>query len=300
MQGNYGVDDAAWESRQLWIDGFVAQEVRRSPLGRQWLERLAASDIPILADLDTREVTLRLRQSGTPWGALVQANSPEEAKGLALPLIKAKRAEPRDWVFAVSREQLEERQGKIASGPRVAVLDFGCKENTLRELQAKCSRVGVFPSRSTPRQVLDWEPNAVLLSNGPGDPEDVQVATETVRSLLGQRPIFGICMGHQILSLALGAKTFKLKFGHRGGNHPVRDDILKTIYVTSQNHGYAVDPKSLPSDVVVTHLNLNDQTVEGVWSEKRRAFSVQYHPESRPGPHEARRLFDYFIEGMIR
>jgi carbamoyl-phosphate synthase small subunit len=137
-----------------------------------------------------------------------------------------------------------------------------------------------------------------MLSNGPGDPALVKEATETLRSLLGWRPVFGICMGNQILARALGADTYKLKFGHRGGNHPVRDLLLNQIYVTSQNHGYAVDPKTLPSNVKVTHLNLNDQTVEGIECAEKKCFSVQYHPESCPGPHEASRLFDYFVSRL--
>jgi carbamoyl-phosphate synthase small subunit len=156
--------------------------------------------------------------------------------------------------------------------------------------------VTVFPSRTTAQEIRDYNPAGILLSNGPGDPADVQVATQTVKDLLGWRFIFGICMGHQILGLALGGKTYKLKFGHRGSNHPIKDKILNKIYVTSQNHGYCVDLKSLPESVEVTHTNLNDNTVSGIYDKARKCMSVQFHPESHPGPHEAVELFDFFIK----
>jgi len=184
-------------------------------------------------------------------------------------------------------------------GPRVAVLDFGSKENILRELQKRCSEVKVFNSRTSVQEILDYNPDGIMLTNGPGDPADVKVAIGTVRELLGVKPIFGICMGHQILGLALGATTYKLKFGHRGSNHPIQDNLLQQIYMTSQNHGYAVDETTLPSDIKVTHINLNDGTVAGFYSEKRKCLGIQYHPESCPGPHEASGLFSYFIERMI-
>ena len=193
---------------------------------------------------------------------------------------------------------MEVRKGAVANGPRVALLDFGCKENTFVELLKKCSEVAVFNSRTPERMIRDWNPNGLFLSNGPGDPAAVQEATETVRSLLGWKPLFGICMGHQILSRALGASTYRLKFGHRGGNHPVRDDLTQQIYVTSQNHGYAVDDRTLPSDARVTHVNLNDNTVEGIECKAKKCASVQFHPESHPGPRDARLLFDYFLSSL--
>jgi carbamoyl-phosphate synthase small subunit len=298
MQGNYGVDRKSWESRQMWIDGFVCLEMQDSARDRSWQNQLLAAGIPILSELDTRRIVLRLRDLGTPWGALVSAQSEDEARLLSVKLIQQKKQLETDWVYLVSRPKPEFYKGQKENGPRVAILDFGCKENTLRELQAACSEVAIFPSRTSARSVHDWNPDGIMLTNGPGDPSLVIQSTETVRELLGWKPIFGICMGHQILSLALGAKTYKLKFGHRGGNHPVRDHLLDEIYMTSQNHGYVVDDKSLPSHTRVTHWNLNDQTVEGIECVEKKCFSVQYHPESHPGPREGRKLFDFFLNRL--
>lgn len=298
MQGNYGADRAVWESNQIWISGFVCLEMQESKRDRGWLDLLEKSDVPVLSDLDTREIVLRLREQGTPWGAVVKAETKEAALKRAQELIAEKKTIDTDWVYAVTRKQAEFRKGSNASGPRIAIMDYGCKENTIRELQAASSEVAVFPSRTPSRVIRDWSPSGILLSNGPGDPALVKESVETVRELLGEIPIFGICMGNQILGLALGAKTYKLKFGHRGSNHPVKDLLLNEIYVTSQNHGYVVDPKSLPSDVRVSHWNLNDDTVEGIECKAKKCFSVQYHPESHPGPREARRLFDYFLSEL--
>lgn len=299
MQGNYGVQDEVWESRKLWIEGFMCLEVQDTPRDQAWKKRLTDNGIPLLTEIDTRNLVLRLRQGGTPWGALVEAATEEEAKKKAATLIAKKKEMEKDWVYLTSRPEAEVRRGENMVGPRVAVLDFGSKENILRELQNRCSEVKIFNSRSSIKDILDYNPDGIMLTNGPGDPADVKVATGTVRELLGVKPIFGICMGHQILALALGAKTYKLKFGHRGSNHPIRDTLLNQIYMTSQNHGYAVEAGSLPSDVKVTHVNLNDGTVAGFYSEKQKCLGIQYHPESCPGPHEASGLFSYFIERMI-
>lgn len=298
MQGNYGVERSAWESSQMWIDGFVSTEMQRSSRDSSWNDQLAAAGIPVLTDLDTRQIVLKLRTNGTPWGALVPAGSADEARSMARVLIEEKKTHDIDWVYAVTRRDVEVRKGSKANGPRVAIIDYGVKENTLRELQAGSSEIAVFPSRSSAKAIRDWNPSGLMLSNGPGNPADVKQAVETVRELLGWRPLFGICMGNQILSLALGGKTYKLPFGHRGGNHPVKDHLLNEIYVTSQNHGYCVDAASLPSDARVSHTNLNDNTVEGIECASKKCFSVQYHPESHPGPHDARRLFDYFLDGL--
>lgn len=298
MQGNYGVERETWESRQMWIDGFISLEMQSTARDSSWCAQLTGAGIPVLTDLDTRKIVLRLRDLGTPWGALVDADDAEAARKKAGELIAKKKQLDPDWVYLVSRREVEIRKGAVAGGPRVAVLDLGCKENTIRELVARGSEVAVFPSRTPERVIRDWSPDGIMLSNGPGDPELVKDATETVRALLGWKPIFGICMGNQILARALGAKTYKLKFGHRGGNHPVRDMLLNEIYVTSQNHGYAVDAKTLPSDTKVTHVNLNDNTVEGIECQAKKAFSVQYHPESHPGPNDAVRLFDFFLSRL--
>jgi carbamoyl-phosphate synthase small subunit len=300
MQGNYGVDRADWESGQLWIEGFVSLQLQSSARNWGWKQLLTTNKIPCLSDVDTRAIALRLREGGTPWGALVKASSLAAAKEMAGALIADKKKLEKDWVYLASRKEIEKRPGKKAQGPRIAVLDFGAKENILRELQELSHELIIFPSRTSAADVLAAKPDGVMLTNGPGDPADVQKSPETVRELVGKIPLFGICMGHQILGLALGGKTYKLKFGHRGSNHPIKDDLLGMIYVTSQNHGYAVDGKTLPADAKVTHVNLNDMTVAGFYSEARNFLGIQYHPESHPGPHDARGLFDFFVNKMIK
>jgi carbamoyl-phosphate synthase small subunit len=298
MQGNYGVDNSFWESKKLWIHGFVCLSLQESERDQAWKTRLLENKIPILTEFDTRTLVMRLRQSGTPWGALVGAENAEDAQKKAKVLIAETKKADKDWVYFASCKEVETRVGKKANGPRIAVLDFGSKENILRELAEMASELRIFPSRTSADQIRAYNPDGIMLTNGPGDPADVQVAPQTVRELLGWKPVFGICMGHQILGLALGGKTFKLKFGHRGSNHPIKDDLLKRIYMTSQNHGYAVDQATLPGDVKVTHTNLNDNTVAGFYSAERKCLGIQFHPESHPGPHEARDLFRFFFEEL--
>lgn len=298
MQGNYGIDREVWESRRLWIDGFICLEIQDTVREHSWKKLLQENHVPLLTEVDTRRLVLRLRK-GTVWGALLQADSEEQARNKSLDLINDKKKIEKDWVYIASRIEPEVRRGVNLVGPRVAVLDFGAKENILRELEMRCSEIKIFNSRTSAQEVLAYNPDGIMLTNGPGDPADVQVASNTVRELIGKKPLFGICMGHQILGLALGAKTYKLSFGHRGSNHPIHDTLLNKIYVSSQNHGYAVDAASLPEDAKVTHINLNDGTVAGFYSEKRQYLGIQYHPESCPGPHEAQGLFSYFIERMI-
>lgn len=298
MQGNYGINPDVWESRRIWIEGFVCLQLQDTDREQSWKNLLNQHKIPILKELDTRELVLKLRE-GTVWGAIVNADDEAQAKKKALELIQLKKQGDLDWVYHSSRSQQEVRQGANPQGPRIAVLDFGSKENILRELQKRCSEIKIFNSRADVAQILAYKPQGLMLTNGPGNPEDVKKAVGTVRELVGQLPVFGICMGHQILGLALGAQTYKLKFGHRGGNHPIHDKLLNKIYMSSQNHGYAVNADTLPADAVVTHINLNDDTVAGFYSEQRKFLGIQYHPESSPGPHEATELFSYFIERMV-
>ena len=298
MQGNYGADKEVWESRRPWIEGFICLEMQDSERDGSWQETLSEWKIPILSDVDTREIVLHLREKGSTWGALVPAKDENEAKDLARDLIAESKSKDSDWVYLVSRKERENLKGDNPKGPRVAVLDFGCKKNILRELKKRCSEIEVFPSRTSANEILDWKPEGVLLSNGPGDPAEVQTAVGTVQDLLGKVFIFGICMGHQILSQALGAKTYKLKFGHRGSNHPVKDLLLDRICMTSQNHGYAVEMNSVPEGVKVSHVNLNDNTVSGISFLEKKCVSVQFHPESHPGPRDAEKLFDYFVEQL--
>jgi carbamoyl-phosphate synthase small subunit len=299
MMGNYGVDDKCWESHKIWIEGFICLQLQETQREKSWKTRLETAGVPILSDIDTRKITKRLRSGGTPWGALVQASTEAEAMKLGKALILKAQDKPADWVFLASRKVSENVVGDNPRGPRVAVLDFGSKQNIIRELQSRCREIRVFNSRTSAQEIESFQPDALMLTNGPGDPASVSVAPETIQNFIGKIPIFGICMGHQVLALALGAKTYKLKFGHRGANHPIKDSLLNKIYMSSQNHGYAVEAPSLPKDAQVTHLNLNDMTVAGFFSETRKYLGIQYHPESRPGPHEAVQLFDFFINKMI-
>ena len=300
MQGNYGIDDEVWESKKIWIKGFISLQMQFSKGNSSWAQRLIDHKVPILTEMDTRKLVLVLRNQGTPWGAIVQAANEtaaaEKAKGM---IAKAKQVDG-DWVWEASRKEAQEIIGDNPSGPRVAVLDFGAKENIFRELKSRCSHLKIFPSRADTKTIEAYKPDGLMLTNGPGDPAEVKNAPETIRHFLGKIPVFGICMGHQVLSIALGAKTYKLKFGHRGANHPIQDRILDMIYMSSQNHGYAVDSLTLPDNVMVTHKNLNDQTVAGFFSEKLNCLGIQYHPESHPGPHDAVKLFDFFVYKMIQ
>ena len=298
MMGNYPIDKKTWESEQIWIQGFVCVQMQNSKRENSWSKCLIDNQIPVLTEVDTRNLVLKLRNQGTPWGAIVKAENGTLAIEKAFILIDKQKSINADWVHQCSRQKAEERIGKNPSGPRVAVLDFGCKENILRELLNRCSKIKIFPCRTEASVIQDWQPDSMLLTNGPGDPSSVMKAPETIHHFIGKIPIFGICMGHQVLALAIGAKTYKLKFGHRGANHPIKDDLLNKIYISSQNHGYAVAAETLPADVQITQRNLNDGTVAGFYSKKSKFLGIQYHPESHPGPHEAEKLFDFFIHNM--
>ena len=298
QQGNYGESDKVWESDRIWINGFICLELQDSQRDHSWKSKLLAQDVPIVSEVDTRALTLQLRDKGTSLGALVGASTETEALKLGRQLMKDHRVPEMDWAHMASVKQIITVKGVKTSGPRVCLIDFGCKKNILRELISRCSEIVVMPSRSTEQEIKDQRPDGIVLSNGPGNPEDVLIAPESIRKLLGWKPIFGICMGHQILGRAMGAHTYKLKYGHRGSNHPIRDDLLNKIYMTSQNHGYAVEESSLPAGVRVTHRNLNDQTVAGIEDKDRKAFSVQFHPESHPGPHDSVNLFEYFVKQL--
>lgn len=299
MQGNYGASQAVWESNRVWIEGFICTEVQDSPRENSWVVRLTEHQVPLLCEVDTRRLVVHLRSQGATWGAIVQADSLSEMKEKAKKLIQIKKDQPGDWVFAASRKQVQTIQGDFPLGPKIGIMDFGIKENIIREIKQRSSQCLVFPARTSSELLLKSGLNGIVLSNGPGDPALVEVAPNTVRNLVGKIPLFGICMGHQILGLALGAKTYKLKFGHRGANHPISDLLLNKIYVSSQNHGYAVDSRTLPPQLKVTQINLNDQTVAGFYSDELNILGIQYHPESCPGPHDAKGLFDYFIHKMI-
>jgi carbamoyl-phosphate synthase small subunit len=310
--GNYGVSGGDVESRAPQVAGFVVRE--ESPMASNWRaegtlrDYLVANHIVAIADIDTRALTRLLRSAGVMRGviatgdgldrsALVErARSIPEMEGSDL-VRGVTSARPFDWPnedpgeFGLPPERLARRRLKIAA------YDFGMKWNILRRLSAHGCDVRVYPATTPASEVLASGPDGVFLSNGPGDPAPLGYAIDNAKALVAANvPVFGICLGHQILGLAMGGATFKLKFGHRGANHPVKKLQTGKVEITSQNHGFAVDPASLPGEVEVTHLNLNDGTVEGLRHRTRPVFSVQYHPEASPGPHDADYLFDEFIE----
>ena len=291
-QGNYGESDAFWQSENIWIKGFVCLKMFEHD--SSWKEKLIARGVPVLEDVDTRSVVLNLRKKGSVYGAIVQSDDSQSAKQRALELIGEVQNLSKDWPYLISSPKIKRIKGFQPGGLRIVVLDFGCKSNIIEELKKRVSELVVFPPRSSAEDIIKENPSAVLLSNGPGDPSYVEAPA--VQKLLGKYFMFGICMGCQVLALALGGKTRKLKFGHRGVNHPVKDSLHDQIYITSQNHGYAVVEGSLPPGVEVTHVNLNDRTIQGFYSKKHKVMAVQFHPENHPGPRDSLFLFDRFIK----
>ena len=304
--GNYGVNPNDFESRRIYAAGFIIREY--SPVVSHWQatrsldEYLKYYGIVGISDIDTRQLTRHLRDHGAQMGMITTSDEPFE---VLLERLKSGKqlvgrdiakevttAENYDWPMDEKCKQSEQ------PGFRVAVYDFGVKFSILRALYQHGCRLRVFPADTSADEVLAWNPDGIFLSNGPGDPAGVDGVVDNVRKLLGKKPIFGICLGHQILGLAYGGSTYKLKFGHRGGNQPVKDLQTGKVEITSQNHGFCVDPDSLPATVEVTHINLNDNTVEGLQHKTAPAFSVQYHPEASPGPHDANYLFGNFIKMM--
>lgn len=297
--GNTGINSQDIESRKPWCAGFVVHQ--NSSIHSNWraegdLENyLKENDIPGIQDVDTRALTRHLRSKGATRGIIL----PLEEKSQAISLLKTLPGfEGRDLIREVSTPQPYSWSKSKGSHYRVTAIDFGVKSNLLRCLEKRGCDVEVLPASSSAEEILSTQPDGVFLSNGPGDPSMAPYAVQTVKNLLGKVPIFGVCMGHQILCLALGGKTYKLKFGHRGGNQPVFFSPNQKVEISSHNHGYAVDANSLPKNVEITHVNLNDKTVEGIRAPKSRAFSVQYHPEASPGPHDSMELFDQFIQLM--
>ncbi|MBR4770706.1 MAG: glutamine-hydrolyzing carbamoyl-phosphate synthase small subunit [Clostridia bacterium] len=298
--GNYGMAADDYETKTPTIGALIVREYNPEPsnfrAGKTLGEVMEAYGIPGIAGVDTRKLNRSIRDFGSRKAYLCDIGTPLE-KGLAI----LKQTElPHD---AVKRVCCKEPWETSAEQPRfhVVAVDCGMKLNILRSLVGRGCRVTVVPYDTTAGEIAALSPDGVFLSNGPGDPTDVPETIKTVRALLGRYPIFGVCLGHQILSLAYGAKTYKLKFGHRGGNHPVVDLDTGKIEISSQNHSYAVDEKSLAGTPLrVTHRNLLDGTVEGVACDRDLSFSVQYHPESAPGPRDSAHLFDRFIRNMER
>ncbi len=325
--GNYGINEQDVESYQPHVSGFVVREL--SPVISNWRadfslgEYLEQNGIPGIEGIDTRALTKKLRVRGAMNGFIsTESISPDEAvsrakawPGLAgvdyvrevthkesFPWDEQDEKSP-DFRLVKGAEQDDARQARHPLPPAdipIVALDFGVKYNILRRLRQHGFKVRVMPASATTAEILDSKPAGIFLSNGPGDPAAVDYAVRTVSELLGKGiPTFGICLGHQILGQALGGKTFKLKFGHRGANQPVKDLATNRFEITSQNHGFAVDADSLPADVEVSHVNLNDGTVEGLRHKKKPVFCVQYHPEASPGPHDSTPLFARFREMII-
>ncbi|MCK5391990.1 MAG: glutamine-hydrolyzing carbamoyl-phosphate synthase small subunit [Deltaproteobacteria bacterium] len=311
--GNYGVNEEDVESKRPYLKGFVVKEYWRVP--SNWRSQgdlesyLSNYGVVGIEGIDTRALTKLIRSKGAqkavistsdldPKSLLRKVHSAEGIVGIDL-VTEVSCEEPYNWSEGTQKWlPINEEIPQVNDTFKVVAYDFGLKYNILRKLTDHGCDVTVVPSRTPPNDVLSMDPDGIFLSNGPGDPAAVQYAVESVRTLIGKKPIFGICLGHQILSLALGAETYKLKFGHRGANQPVKDLQTGKVEITSQNHGFAVDAKSLGKDIDITHINLNDNTVEGIKHKKHPAFSVQYHPEASPGPHDASYLFQDFINLM--
>lgn len=298
--GNYGVNPEDVESDKIQVQGFIVREA--SPIhsnyrATQSLDSyLSEAGIVGIQGIDTRALTRLIRDEGAMNGIISSEILDPEALKQQLDEVPSMTGQ--DLVKEVTCEnQWAWSKSKDASY-HVVALDFGVKHNILRQLAEHDCDITIVPATTSTEEILALKPDGIFLSNGPGDPEPVKYAIETVKELAGQKPLFGICLGHQILSIALGAKTYKLKFGHRGANHPVKNHITETVEITSQNHGFAVDPETLPATLEVTHTNLNDKTLEGVRSTDIPAFSVQYHPEASPGPHDSRYLFKNFTDLM--
>ncbi|MBR4581640.1 MAG: glutamine-hydrolyzing carbamoyl-phosphate synthase small subunit [Lachnospiraceae bacterium] len=303
--GNYGMAEEDYETETPTIGAFIVREYNDEPSNfrsKKSLDQVMKEyDIPGIYGVDTRKINRRIRDLGS---MKVLITTPDTSLEEGMKILKETEV-PRDAVSKVSRKSMafypaqNDAGSKYTKNYHVVAIDCGMKQNIVRSMNRRGINVTVVPWNTKPEQISPLHPDGIFISNGPGDPTDVPEVIETVSALKGKVPVFGICLGHQILSLAYGAKTYKLKFGHRGGNHPVKNLKTNRLEITSQNHSYAVDDASVEgTDLTVTHINLLDNTVEGVECKKDFAFSVQYHPESAPGPQDSAYLFEEFLTNM--
>ena len=309
--GNYGVNETDVESRRPWVEGFVVREASR--IRSNWRatksldDYLKENNIVGIEHIDTRAVVRHIRDKGAMRAGI---SSESESKALLKRVLASPDMKNRELATTVTVDERFEYKAEtrpVGSAPsaqpnyHVVAFDFGVKTNSLREFSKFGCRITVVPAETSAQQVLDLKPDGVFLSNGPGDPASMQKVVEEIKKLtVSQVPMFGICLGHQLIGEAFGAETYKMKFGHRGGNQPIKDLTTGKVEITSHNHGFAVDADSLPADIEITHVNLNDNTVAGLRHKTLPVFSVQYHPESAPGPHDSEYLFERFVDLMIR
>ncbi|AEU35670.1 glutamine-hydrolyzing carbamoyl-phosphate synthase small subunit [Granulicella mallensis] len=314
--GNYGTSPSDAEASRPYIEGLVVREF--SPVSSNWRstevadEYLERNGVPVIAEIDTRAVVRHLRANGVMRGVI--STAVEDTDALVAKARAHKKMDGTDLASVVSTKTsytwdsteprnetgdflLPTDSGAVGQ-MHVVAYDFGIKQNILRMLSRENCRVTVVPAKTSAAEVLALEPDGIFFSNGPGDPEPLEYAQQNIRDLQGKKPLFGICLGHQLFGLALGGKTYKLKFGHHGGNHPIKNLETGKVEITAQNHNFNVDPKSLPDDVAVTHVNLNDDTLAGLKHKTDPMFSVQYHPEASPGPHDSHYLFRDFRKMM--
>lgn len=297
--GNYGINDEDFESKGPFLRGLIAREICKTP--SNWRSKMAleeylkANNIVAMEGVDTRALTRQIREKGSMRGILTTGYEPNAElleKVRSLPTISEMELVSEvtaGKVYSLGSEKMEGR-------PHIVVVDLGLKLSIARSISNIGCRVTVVPATFTSQEILELKPNGLVFSNGPGDPIRCQGTIKTLQELAGRVPILGICLGHQLIALALGGKTYKLKFGHRGANHPVKDLLNNKVYITSQNHGFAVEDSSLPKGLEVTQRNLNDGTIEGLQNKDLKIYSIQYHPEASPGPMDSSYIFELFLE----